>query len=58
MKAYQCDRCGCFFDTITLNNDDFVIKKVIYTSYFDLCEKCQFALKVWFNMYKNESEEQ
>ena len=35
MKVYKCDRCGEIVDTTKINNDDFVIKKAIYTSYFD-----------------------
>lgn len=51
MKAYKCDRCGCYF----------IDKKTVYSGVVnveaDFCQECVRSFEKWLNMGNAESED-
>lgn len=51
MKAYKCDRCGCYFSE----------KKTVYSGVVkvdaDFCTECVRSFEKWLKMDKAESED-
>ena len=60
-RIYRCDRCGTIIEHLPINghyrigyqwqgNSDITFE--------DLCEKCCKELEQWFNIFKEEKEEE